>query len=475
MIKTSFIRASKALLVAGTFLLTVLNAAEGTLVGDTYFSAGAPGPNGAAPNLIVFAGSQALVQFDLTAIPAGSSVAVAYLRVYVNKVVAAGTVNFFQVTSPWTENTATLAAVPTIAASPFASAMVNLNTVNSFVLVDATALVNSWLANPLTNFGFAITAPDTASLQLDSKENALTSHPAALDLSMIGPSGPGGPTGTVGNPGPQGPAGGVGMAGPSGPTGPVGPSGPSGPPGAPGSPGPVGPIGVAGAAGPTGPSGPTGPTGATGLTGAPGAAGPPGPGGPTGPSGATGPQGPSGVSGPTGPPGPRGITGPAGPQGPAGPAGATGPAGIAGVAGPRGPQGAQGPQGPAGAVGPTGPSGAPGANGPTSDVYSITGANYNGGVSFTIPNTDPHKVFLISGTVTITLPLTTAAPAGKQISIFIANPIATNLFTVAAQGSDRIFISGTGSGTGPQPSIARSYCVVLVSNGAGLWKIVFSS
>jgi hypothetical protein len=79
------------------------------------------------------------------------------------------------------------------------------------------------------------------------------------------------------------------------------------------------------ALGPIGPMGPAGPTGPTGLTGATGATGPAGPTGPTGLTGATGATGPAGPTGPTGLTGATGATGPAGPTGATGATGATGP------------------------------------------------------------------------------------------------------------------------------------------------------
>jgi hypothetical protein len=120
-----------------------------------------------------------------------------------------------------------------------------------------------------------------------------------------------------------------------------------------------------------------------------------------------------------------------------------------------------------------GPSGPAGANGPTSNVYSITAVNYNAGNNnFTIPDTDQHEVFLIQhggGVVTVALPLSTAAPAGKRISIVIDNPSATpGQFQVRSQGADQILQDPTlKTLIGP-----ANYGATLVSNGAGLWRIV---
>jgi hypothetical protein len=73
--------------------------------------------------------------------------------------------------------------------------------------------------------------------------------------------------------------------------------------------------------------------------------------------GAMGPQGPTGEPGPQGEQGDQGPPGPQGPSGAPGPAGSTGAAGPQGVAGAIGPQGADGPQGPQGPAGSQGPAG----------------------------------------------------------------------------------------------------------------------
>ena len=484
MVNKSFTRMSKALLAAGSLLLPLLHAADGTLVGDTYFSAGVPGPNGATTTMIVLNGSPGLVQFDLSAVPPGSTVSSAYLRVYVNKLTAAGALSFYQITSPWTENTATFSTAPTVAGSAFASMPVTV--ANSFVLVDVTSLVNGWLASPATNFGIEISGDSTISVQLDTKENTLTSHPAALDLTVVGPSGPAGPSGAAGVTGPLGPSGATGASGPSGAPGGSGPNGPSGAIGASGPSGVPGLPGTAGTTGPSGAAGPSGPIGASGAVGAIGPAGPSGAIGAAGPSGAKGLQGAAGPSG-AGPVrseagGPSGL---AGPSGQAGLGGAQGPPGSGGPSGPTGAQGNTGQAGSAGPNGPSGPSGAAGANGPTSNAYSITAANYNSNVNtYTISNTDLHEVFLIhqtggttvcpggAGCVTVTLPLSTATPAGKRISIFLDNaPATAGQFQVQTQGADQILLDPTlKTLVGP-----ASYCITVVSNGAGLWRIVFFS
>src|SRR5271166_309536 len=102
------IRWIPVLVVAASILLPSLRAADAPLLGDTYISPAAPASNyGTATNLIIAPGNAGLVQFDLSQIPGSATVASAYLCIYVNKVPAAGTLNFAAVTSFWSESNVT--------------------------------------------------------------------------------------------------------------------------------------------------------------------------------------------------------------------------------------------------------------------------------------------------------------------------------------------------------------------------------
>jgi hypothetical protein len=410
-------------LAAGSMLLPGLWAVDAPLVGDTYVSAAAPGNNyGPATNIVIAPGNAGLVQFDLTAIPASSTIAKAYLCVYVNKVTAAGTLDFALPTSSWAEGTVTLSSVPT-AGSVFSTALVSV--ANTFILVDVTAAAQAWLASPSTNFGIEITGESSTSVQLDTKESAATSHPAELELSIVGPAGATGatgPTGATGGAGYAGAAGATGAAGPSGATGPLGATGAAGPTGVAGGVGANGAVGLAGALGPTGAAGPTGVAGAAGATGAAGLAGP------------------------------RGASGPAGPTGAAG---ATGAVGLAGA---------------------PGPTGAPGANGPSGNQFTMDTTLHNS--PYTIPDTDTYLYYLTNnppgtastcgGAVTMFLPHSTTVGAGRMVIISPGNvPNATAAqcpgVAVAAQSGDTVVPSGVNADAHP---------LVVVSDGAGHWIII---
>ncbi len=211
---------------------------------------------------------QALVQFDLTTLPAGTTaanIAHATLTLFVNKLGAGGTVNISVANGSWTE----LGVNGTDAPIPGAAVAsgVPVTTANDYLYVDATSAVQNWLASTANN-GFIITPLGSVNVALDSKESTTTSHPAMLIITLAG----------------------------SGATGATGATGPTGAAGADGAPGATGPAGANGATGPTGANGTAGAVGPSGANGAPGPTGPAGANGINGTNGATGPTGPSGTA-----------------------------------------------------------------------------------------------------------------------------------------------------------------------------------
>lgn len=491
-------------LLAGSLLAPRVRAANAVLTGDvtiesasgnSNFNAGAP-----AQTLNIAPGNAGLVQFDLSAYPPSTVVNVAYLRVYADTVTAAGTLDFALVTSPWNENTVTWNTRPT-AVAPFGA--VAVSTANSFVLVNVTTQVQSWIATPASNFGLQITGAASTSLLLDTKENTATSHPAQLIVTVAGAPGPTGPTGSAGSAGASGPGGPTGFTGATGPAGPTGSTGPSGASGASGPTGPTGPTGNLGA------TGPTGTNGATGSAGAIGSSGPPGSTGPAGATGATGNTGAAGAQGTTGPIGPTGAVGPTGSvQGAAGPTGATGTTGSAGAAGPTGSTGQagstglQGGTGGTGATGATGATGPQGTNGPNGNVFPIDTTAMRGAI---LSDTDTHMIYLVDNSggtrdsdeagvsngnpQTFTLPHATTA---GRVVIFVAtcrNISSTNTCNNPADGNTQVIdgaqiiantqsgdtIISLGSGDSQTPSStqakAANYILALFSDGNHHWYL----
>ncbi|HEX3374624.1 MAG TPA: DNRLRE domain-containing protein [Edaphobacter sp.] len=187
-------------------------AVEATLVADAHVNSARPGVNsGAISNLNVGGGYTALLQFDLSTLPTGTTAAQvsrAALRLYCNRMDTAGLVSVQPVNGAWGEYSVTFATLPSLGS---AAQVVSVSQAGAYVAVDVTALVQGWITAPATNNGVALTA-GTAVVQFDSKENDLTGHAAVLDVALAS----GGSGGTVGPAGPQGPQGPVGATGPAG-------------------------------------------------------------------------------------------------------------------------------------------------------------------------------------------------------------------------------------------------------------------
>ena len=177
--------------------------------------------------------AEALVQFDLTALPAnttGVNVAKATLTLFAGKVGAAGGVNVAVASGSWSEGTVSgTSGMPTSAA--LVASNVEIATSDEYIYVDATQAVKAWLNGTALNDGFIITpAAGGINAAFDSKESTTTSHPATLTvmLTATGTVGPQGPQGPIGPAGPAGTPGINGTIGNTGPAGPVGPAGPAG-------------------------------------------------------------------------------------------------------------------------------------------------------------------------------------------------------------------------------------------------------
>jgi hypothetical protein len=202
-------------------------AVEATLVADAHVNSARPAVNsGAISNLNVGGGYTALLQFDLSTLPAGTTAAQvsrATLRLYCNRMDTAGLVSVQPANGAWGEYSVTFATLPSLGS---AVQVVSVGQAGAYVAVDVTALVQGWVSAPATNNGLALTA-GTAVVQFDSKENDLTGHAAVLDVALAssGSGGVAGPVGPQGATGPKGDTGATGAAGPAGPQGPQGAAG----------------------------------------------------------------------------------------------------------------------------------------------------------------------------------------------------------------------------------------------------------
>jgi hypothetical protein len=450
-------------------------AVEATLVADAHVNSALPGANsGAISNLKVGGGYTALLQFDLSTLPAGTTAAQvsrAILRLYCNRVDVAGQVSVQAVNQAWEESTVTYATLPSVGGG---AQVVAVSQAGAYVTVDVTALVQGWMGASGTNDGLALTS-GAAVVQFDSKENDLTGHAAALDVELV-TAGPAGATGAAGPAGAQGP---VGATGPAGPAGVPGASGAQGSPGLVyrgaysasttygvgdvvlwqgssytsllgsnlghepdldpvlwgvlSSQGPAGATGAQGVTGLQGPVGQAGPAGSQGLAGPAGAMGLPGPAGPVGPQGALGPAGAAGAQGAAGLQGPVGQAGPAGPQGAQGEAGATGSQGPAGVAGPQG------------AVGPAGirfrGAWAAGDAYLANDAVSFAGTTY-----LAVTSSSSSEPDLFPGVWAVLAQAGAAGPAGPTGPTGGAASVSVGMVTTGAAGTQAMVTnSGTAS------------------------------
>ena len=83
---------------------------------DTFASTGTPILNyGSAPLLIVTAGTNTYIRFDLTSIPANSTVNKATLVLFVDAVTGNGAINVYKLTNSWAENTLNELNAPALA------------------------------------------------------------------------------------------------------------------------------------------------------------------------------------------------------------------------------------------------------------------------------------------------------------------------------------------------------------------------
>ncbi|MGA2687634.1 MAG: DNRLRE domain-containing protein [Candidatus Korobacteraceae bacterium] len=489
-------RLLRVLAIVSILLLSAIAFAQsGPPAADVLTYSSNPNTNyGSYTSLFVQKGSvtsRSYIKFNLGTLPTGVNVSKATLRLFVNQIAGPGSFDVYQLNSTWSESTLTYNNAPALGTSATGNHPVAFtsSSLNQFIVIDITALVQGWMNGSIANDGLALAMTTTSgSASFDSKESIYTSHQPELEVALTGPAGPAGPTG------PQGPEGQTGATGPTGPqgtpgqtgaTGPVGPQGPIGLTGSQGATGAQGPQGLTGAAGPIGPQGPQGQTGAPGQIGPQGPIGLTGAQGPAGTNGANGANGTNGTNGtgfnftgpfnlstnynpydvvtyngstydattaiPSGGPTPdqnsawsvMAQVGAAGPAGAAGPEGQTGPAGAPGSAGPQGPQGtpgAIGPQGPIGLIGPEGPQGPQGATG-DANARMIMPSFFPGNLSGTWVG---GKFVLDQAITVLRIAITAKTPTDPSCVPAVFR------FTDGSTGQDLVFATGQNwSDTGP--------------------------
>ncbi len=146
-----------------------------------------------------------LLRFDLSPLGPVPPVAKASLRLWLRKVHRSGALDVLLVQQKWEEGTVSADHLPSLGARA-ASVDVGEGDEHRFVVVDVTQALKDWLAGDAEEHGFALvpSADSGLRVELDSKENLLTSHPAELVVVLQAGEGPAGPSGPAGEPGPPG-------------------------------------------------------------------------------------------------------------------------------------------------------------------------------------------------------------------------------------------------------------------------------
>lgn len=182
------------LMLAAAFLTINSSAQTGPIKGDAYTQSSTPNQNfDPNANLRVASGINTYLKFDLSTLPPGTSgndVAKVTLRLWVNTVTTAGSLDVRRVTSAWDESTVTANSAPTMGSTDASGAAVTALDDSHFVTVDITALVKDWLNGLLANNGLALLAnAANTNIRFDSKENGQTSHEPRMEIILKGPKG----------------------------------------------------------------------------------------------------------------------------------------------------------------------------------------------------------------------------------------------------------------------------------------------
>ena len=161
--------------------------AQNTPTDDAYTNTGAPTINyGTATTLSVVTPSETTyIKFDLSSIPTGyasANVAKASLKLYVNAVTTAGSLNVDFVNGTWSEKTITGNNAPALGTTVAPSVPLAKANAHDYILVDVTSAVGAWLDGSQANDGLALVGNSPLSASFDSKENTSQSHPPELDI-----------------------------------------------------------------------------------------------------------------------------------------------------------------------------------------------------------------------------------------------------------------------------------------------------
>jgi len=152
------------------------------LVADATADPAAARPLGSDPALGVSTTKTSYVRFDLSRLPAGTTVHRAALSVYVGRLLATGSIAVHRVTGTWDEDTLTAARQPSVDAALAERLALSADTpFLEYLSIDVTPAVQAWLAGE-PNHGFALRGDATVDVDLVSKENLAVPHPITLEI-----------------------------------------------------------------------------------------------------------------------------------------------------------------------------------------------------------------------------------------------------------------------------------------------------
>ena len=155
---------------------------------DSYVVASQPAANfGNSSLLAVQAGTNSYVRLNLGTLPANATVAKATLRLYVNAIAAPGSFDAYQVDGPWTERGLAWNHVPPLGGSATGGKPMSIaaTSLNQFILIDVTPLVQGWLNGSIPNYGVALVlSGSVGSFSFDSKESSGTGHQPELEVVL---------------------------------------------------------------------------------------------------------------------------------------------------------------------------------------------------------------------------------------------------------------------------------------------------
>jgi formylglycine-generating enzyme required for sulfatase activity len=140
---------------------------------------------GKAATLAVTAKRTGYVLFNVETLPSDilpTDITNARLRVYFPKVTKAGAIEVRTATQAWSE--ATAGTEPSLSNAPIVTIPAEDMVGKRFAEVDVTAVVQGWLDQPSSNFGFALVGTGLTNVLVGAKEGPGSGYPAVLDIRI---------------------------------------------------------------------------------------------------------------------------------------------------------------------------------------------------------------------------------------------------------------------------------------------------